>query len=441
MKRAQGAVAVDLGATSARFAAGWLEDSRLRHEIIEQVPHAPRFDGKHLVWDLDALLGICRRAIGYAGEHFDDATVGIDSWGVDHGFLDVGGNLLGPPICYRDPSHEAALKSIDHQQPHLYRLTGIQRQPFNTICQLVARRKEDPTLPSCATWLILPDLLGYLLTGARGYELTQASTTQLMGLDQHWCAEAFDIAGWPVPELPPVKPGAVMGKVDSVGIVRVGSHDTASAVFGFGDLPSDHAYLNVGTWSILGSLLASPLVSEVTEAKNWSNEIAVDGRARFLKNVPGFYVLNRLHDELGSGQPMGAWLEASALSFAGRFDVFDESLYNPASMPAACAALLSPEPKTEAEWAGAALGSLVDALAVQTADLRDLAGDLSLIRVGGGGSQSGAFCQAIADKTGLRVEAGPAEATVIGNLAFQFQSRGIDIDLDQAYERKEYRPR
>lgn len=416
-------MAIDLGASSGRFAAGWMEDDQLRFELIEQVEHAPRFEGGRWVWDLDLLLGLCRRAIDYAEAHFHRATVGIDSWGVDHGFLDREGRLLGPPVSYRDPSHEVAMASIEAEQPRLYGLTGIQRQPFNTLCQLIARRREQPDLPERATWLILPDLLGFLLTGERAYELTQASTTQLLGLDRHWCPEAFEIAGWPIPDEQPVGPGGLIGRVaDGVDLVRVGSHDTASAVRGLGDLSEDEAFLNVGTWSIVGAVLSEAATTPEAAAGNWSNELAADGRVRFLKNVPGFYVVNRLHEELGIDADVATWLEAALSPFEGRFDVFDPSLYNPESMSRAVADLLASVPASADEWASVALGSLVDALGEQVSELSKVLGrPVRKLRVAGGGSRSAAFCRALEDRTGLAVSKGPAEATVVGNLLAQLQ--------------------
>lgn len=419
-------MAVDLGASSGRFAAGWLEDGELRYDIVEQVTHAPICTRGRWVWDLDLLLGLCRRAIDYAAANFRRATVGIDSWGVDHGFLDAEGKLIGPPVSYRDPSHEEAMRSIESEQSRLYTLTGIQRQPFNTLCQLIAHRREQPDLPERATWLILPDLLGYLLTGQRGYELTQASTTQLLGLDRQWCAEAFAVAGWPLPPAHTIPPGGVVGQVgEGVELVRVASHDTASAVRGLGDLGEDEAFLNVGTWSIVGALIPHAVTSAEAEAGNWSNELAADGRVRFLKNVPGFYVINRLHSELRIGTDVAAWLANADPDFGVRFDVFDPSLYNPDSMPQAVEALLGECPESPGAWAQAALASLVEALARQIDALGSvLDRPVRRVRVGGGGSRSIAFCECLASRTGLPVTKGPAEATVVGNLLVQLEDSG-----------------
>jgi rhamnulokinase len=273
--------------------------------------------------------------------------------------------------------------------------------------------------------MILPDLLGYLLGGGENHELTQASTTNLLGLDGRWCEEAFAVAGWPVPELPPSLAGTLGPQIaPSVRLARVGSHDTASAVVGFGRLEEDEAFLNVGTWSLVGCVLPEPLATPEAEAANFTNERAAHGRVRFLRNVPGFWVINRLHEELGVAEPVPQWLERAA-TVEARLDLFHPDLFSPPSMLAACRALTSREPRNPQEWAGIALASLADAIAAQPAEMARLTGrTFSAFRVGGGGSQSAALCQALADTSGLEVRAGPAEATVVGNLAVGLLASG-----------------
>ena len=163
MKRPQGAVAVDLGASSGRFAIGWLEDGLIRFEMLDQRPHLPKTEHGRIVWDLETLVEIARHGLLAAREAFERASVGIDSWGVDHGFVTRTGELIQPPVAYRDPSHQVAFDAIAEFQPRLYALTGIQRQPFNTLCQLIARRNETPALPARGRMLMMPDLVANLL--------------------------------------------------------------------------------------------------------------------------------------------------------------------------------------------------------------------------------------------------------------------------------------
>lgn len=447
-KRDFGAVAVDLGASSGRFASGWLEDDKVHFQIIEQRAHQATQVNGRLEWDLQALKDLAASATEYAASVFETSTIGIDAWGVDHGFVDFEGQLLGNPVCYRDLSHEQAFQELAKHRPELYRLTGIQHQPFNTICQLYARSKEDPVLPSRGWFLILPDLLGYLLTGEINYELTEASTTQLMGLDCRWSERAFEIARWPIPNRQPKKPGTIGGDViPGVRLAHVGSHDTASALVGFGRQSTENMYVNVGTWSLAMFIRDEPIATPEAEAANFTNERMADGRVRFLKNIPGFYVLNRLHEDLKLNVSVPDWI-GSAENTGESLDLFSPEFFNPASMLEACAGQLGRNPTSASEWAGIAVNSLARAIAAQPAEAEKLGvTPVSAIRIGGGGSQSAALCQAIANYSGLPVLAGPVEATVVGNLAMQFLAAGYfesAAEMAEAVERSagvvEYRP-
>ena len=424
-KRDFGAIAVDLGATSGRFAGGWIEEGRIHFEVLWQKSHQATERAGRLEWDLSAMLELVNAAAQYAQTAFASSTLGIDAWGVDHGFIDRDGSILGNPVCYRDLSHAKAFESLAPFREELFAHTGIQHQPFNTICQLVARATEDPTLPSRARFLILPDLIAYALTGEISHELTQASTTQLMGLDCKWSRRAFEIARWPLPEGQPMKPGFFGGKIiDNVRLVKVASHDTGSALVGFGRQATDQMYVNVGTWSLAMFRRNEPIVGRDAELANFTNERSADGSVRLLKNIPGFYVLNRLHEELGVAQPMSDWIAASE-NTGEVIDLFDDEFFNPSSMVATCIAKLGRIPRSDREWAGLALNSLASAIARQPAAAQALGVEpVRKIRIGGGGSQSAVLCQAITNASGLPVIAGPAEATVVGNLAMQFLASG-----------------
>lgn len=433
MKRPFGAIAVDLGATSGRFAVGWLDDGRIVSEVIEQIPHSGIDRYGHATWDMDALLGLCRRAIQFGQANFVESYLGIDSWGVDQGFLDLQGALMQAPVCYRDPSHQAQFELLKANRARIFQLTGIAHQPFNTLYQLAARRHENPNIVG-SRWLNMPDLLGHLLGAPTHMELTMASTTQLMALNGQWCEELFRLVGWPVPDLPPTLPGRIASSIaPSVHLTHVGSHDTASAIFGLGPIPDDAMFLNLGTWSLAGVLLDEPIATAEAEMAGFTNERAVDGRVRFLKNIPGFYVLNRLHDELPVAQSVPHWIE-SAEDVAERIDLLHPDLYNPASMPDAVRKLCGWAQATEAAWAGLAVHSLTETIAAQLPALRAITGrKVNAIRVSGGGSRSEVLCRSLARATGCRVIAGPVEATVVGNLAMSLQARAMQTVGTDAY--------
>ncbi|MCH8980088.1 MAG: hypothetical protein IH945_12725, partial [Armatimonadetes bacterium] len=412
--------------------------------VIEQTAHEP-VQGR---WNTALLFELCNKAAEYAAAHFKKSTVGIDTWGVDHGFLDKDNNLVEQPVAYRDESHVKAFKAMVQHRRRLFELTGIQHQPFNTVYQLAARREEHPDWPAKLKWLLLPDLFGLMLTGQRCHEQTMASSTQLLGLDGKWSEGALEIAGWPVPDQPPRPPGRIVGQIaEGVELASVASHDTASAVCGLGTLGEGDVFLNAGTWNVLGTVLDEPLASRTAEEGNWTNERAHDGRVRFLKNTPGFYVVNRLHDELGVKQPVAEWLQSADLSFGGKFDYFSPDLFNPKSMPPAVLELASKIPTDNSKWAAMALGSMVAATVPQPAQLGELVGrQFTRMRVAGGGSQSEQLCQGLADGTGLEVVAGPVEATLLGNLGMQFVAAGavtlkeLPALIDRSCSTRTYEP-
>ena len=378
------------------------------------MPNVP----KGRFWDADLLVNFCLEAVQYAAGC--NASVGIDSWGVDHAFVDQDDKIVFGPVMYRDPTHLAQFDKALKDRHFAFQRTGIAHQPFNTLYQLAARSMEDPSLRHRADWFLIPDLMGLFLTGVRRHERTQASTTQLMGLDGTWNREMFDLAGWPVPRLEPTKCGSVLGHCQGVPIVTVASHDTGSAVVGVGSMLKGEAYLNVGTWALLGVVLDCPNTTPEAEKGNWTNEWAHDDKIRFLKNIPGFFVINRLCQELGSGDSVGDWLERRDQTFLGRFDPHDPRLYNPDSMVEAVSAACTIAPKDSQQFAEAALSSLVECIVTDLRDLEALTGNLSQIRVVGGGSRSRSFCEALARATGMKIVAGHVEATVLGNLALQF---------------------
>jgi rhamnulokinase len=209
-----------------------------------------------------------------------------------------------------------------------------------------------------------------------------------------------------------------------VRLAHVGSHDTASAVAGFGSLAEDQLFLNVGTWSLVGAVLDRPLATREAEEAAFTNERTVDGQVRFLKNIPGFYVINRVHEELGVKISVPEWL-SNARSGDERIDLLHPDFFNPDSMLETCASFVKRRPAEDAEWAGLILASLTHTIAQAPRQIEQLTGrKFASIRVGGGGSQSKPFCESLARESGLPVHAGPAEATVLGNLGMQFLASG-----------------
>ncbi len=439
--------AVDLGASSGRVVVGRVGPDTLDlHEVarFENAPvHLP--DGLH--WDLvglyhQAFTGL-RTAVHQT--HGQLASVAVDSWAVDYGLLRHG-SLLGTPFHYRD-SRTATGVELVHDRvsfERLHELNGLQFLPFNTIYQLAA----DPLLDVADGLLLVPDMIGYWLTGRRVAERTNASTTGLLDARTgEWNPFLLDAAGIEAGLLPDLAdPGDRLGPVRdelleflgtrSLDVTLVGSHDTASAVVGVPMTSDSAAWISCGTWGLVGLELDAPVLSDETRAANFTNEGGVDGRTRFLTNVMGTWLLSETLRSWeradGTKLDLGVLLKAAKAvepRDVAVFDVQDPRFVPPGDMPARIAnwcgerGLRSPTDKP------AIVRSIVESIAQGFADALGAAAALSgrsieVVHVVGGGSLNDLLCQATADRSGHPVLAGPVEATAIGNLVVQARTVG-----------------
>jgi rhamnulokinase len=448
--------AVDLGAASGRVMLARIGPSTLDLTEAHRFPNVPVSlpDGLH--WDVlrlyrDVLDGLTATARG--PERI--VGIGVDAWGVDYGLLDGSGALLGNPYHYRDGRTAAIFDQVHARIPRadLYQITGVQFLPFNTLYQLAADAAAG-RLDAACTVLLIPDLIGYWLTGSAGAEITNASTTALLDvLGGCWSPRVLDALGLRAELLPPLRrPGEVVGPlrpevVSETGlpagtvITAAGSHDTASAVVG---VPADgerFAYVSCGTWSLVGVELERPLLTEESQAANFTNEVGVDGRIRYLRNVMGLWLLQEslrvwARDGLPTDLP---WLlgAAGALPPGGpRVDPDDPAFLPPGDMPAriraACRDSGQAEPATRAELVRCILDSLAAAYARTVRDAVRLSGrEVEVVHLVGGGTRNVLLCQLTADACGVPVLAGPAEATALGNVLVQARAHGsIHGDLD-----------
>ena len=429
--------AVDLGATSGRVVLGEVEQTRLRLREIHRFPNGPIDLAGSLHWDITGLYREVLRGLEQLPKGV--VTLGIDSWAIDYGLLDAGGALVGIPYSYRDRRTEAVVDKVhsDVGLERLHKLHGLQYLPFTTLYQLAAQRLDG------ARWLLLvPDLLTYWLTGAVGAELTNASTTGLLDATNHaWSKELAAVAGVPLSLLPPlVVPGddrgclrdAVLGETRFDGrVVAVGSHDTASAVVAVPMETPDAAYVSLGTWGLVGVELERPVITDASRAANFTNELGVDGRIRFLRNVAGLFLLTEcLHHWRYTAVDRNKLLVAAAALPAGPvFDVDDPRLATPGNMPAKIADVLGesgwPPPRRKAVMVRAILDSLAAKLARTVHEAAALSSrEVRVVHLVGGGAQNTLLCQLLANAVGLPVAAGPVEATALGNVLVQARAHG-----------------
>jgi rhamnulokinase len=367
--------------------------------------------------------------------------VGIDSWAVDYGLLDNAGRLLGNPVHYRDARTEGVMERVleSVSAADLYDITGLQQLPFNTICQLVV----EPFLSQAKTLLMIPDLLGYWLTGKIGVERTNASTTQLYDVRaREWSEQLAARVGVPPGVLPGLRePGDVIGTLfpavaeetgldPTTPVIAVGSHDTASAVVA---VPADgerFAYISSGTWSLVGLELDQPVLTDEARAANFTHEGGVDGRIRFLRNVMGLWILQECMRVWGTTELPRLLREAAELPpFAVLIDPDAPEFLAPGNMPrrieAHCRATGQEPPSSRAALVRCVLESLALAYRRTLRQAQTIADrQVDVLHVIGGGSQNELLCQLTADACGLPVLAGPVEASALGNVLVQARALG-----------------
>lgn len=444
-------------------------------------------------WDILALWRGILDGLREASLRGPVDAIGIDTWAVDYGLLDEGGRLIGNPASYRSARcGRGASEVLDRwDYSWLYARNGLQFQPFNTLFQRVADRAEARA--DCArTALLIPDLLAYWLTGQARSELTNASTTGLVNAaGRDWDSEILKRLGddFGVEHIFPqlISPGEVIGEARVEGldlrtstgertpVVAVGSHDTASAVAGVPARTGSFAYISSGTWSLVGTELSAPVLSDEARAANFTNELGVDGTVRFLANIMGMWVQQEclrewaaLGDEASGASGRVDWPFLDAQTEAAQparylLDMSSPELMAPGAMvervrslwfpgPGASSAASSGDDSSSADGsfspdeAGAGSGdrqasgvdpteratvlrAITDSLALAYRRAIRRTSELSgthpeAIHLVGGGSKNRLLAQETADATGIPVIAGPVEATALGNMLVSLRAIG-----------------
>ncbi|KQZ08333.1 carbohydrate kinase [Agromyces sp. Root1464] len=443
--------AVDLGATSGRVILGHVDGraGTLALDHVARFPNGPVRLASGLHWDFTGLTRDLNAGLAEAFRREPGvSSIGVDSWAVDYGLL-RGDRMLGEPFHYRDSRNDRGVAAVHELVPfdELYRRNGLQFLPFNTLYQLAAER-ESGWLGFADSLLLVPDLVGFQLTGARLAERTNASTTGLLGVASgEWDDELIEQLGLPASVFAPlVSPGerfgplrapvaAELGAPSGVEVVAVGSHDTASAVVAVPMRAESAAYISCGTWGLVGVELEQPVTTDAAREANFTNEGGVDGRVRFLHNVMGLWLLSesvrwweRDGDRIDLSELLAA--AASVTVPVAVFDADDPRFLAPGDLPGRiaewCAERGLAAPASRAEFARSIVESLAEAFATTVRTASILSGvDVLTIHVVGGGALNELLCQRTADRSGLPVLAGPVEATAIGNVLVQARAQGF----------------
>ena len=450
--------AVDLGATSGRVMLAEVGPGHLEMHAVHRFANDPVYlwNGTRTAmhWDLPALFANVCTGLAEAGRATSALTsVGVDSWAVDYGLL-RGGALLGQPYNYRDARCAVGADAVHATmtQDQIYARNGLQFLNFNTMFQLAADR-IDGALELADAALLVPDLIGYWLTGRMATERTNASTTGLLGLDGRWDTELETMLGLPNGLFPPLtEPGDPRGSVlpdlaERVGldprlqVTTVASHDTASAVVAIPMAAEAAAYVSCGTWALVGVELPAPVVGEEARAANFTNEVGADGRIRFLRNVMGLWLLSesvRQWEREGTPVDLPQLLAQAAdcPAPAEVFDADDPRFVEPGNMPARIARWYSERglsaPAGRPEMTRAIVESLAAGFARGVEQAAALSGvPVETVHLVGGGARNELLCRLVANRVGRPVIAGPVEATAIGNVLVQARAHGLlNGDLD-----------
>ena len=418
-------LAIDIGASSGRHIVGWRENGELKTEEVYRFPNGVTVLDGHLTWDIKSLLFHVKTGIKEAKARFKSIqSLSIDTWGVDYVLL-RGDTEVMPCYAYRDSRTEAVIPEVHGKISftRLYRHTGIQFQPFNTLYQLYCD-KQSGRLDGVTDFLMIPEYLMYKLCGVKSHEYTNATTGGMVNAETgEYDPAIIEALGLPEHLFCKLQqPSTVIGEYEGMKVVLCATHDTGSAVEGI-EMEGNHPYISSGTWSLLGVKTPKAITNQGSELANWSNEGGV-GYNRYQKNIMGMWLVNRLRSELCPDKP---WDEITAEASASRFeetvDANAKAFLAPESMKQAFDETLSMQPQSVGDYFRCAYRSLALSYMNAVQELQHNTGEhYDRIYIVGGGAKN-QFLNDLTEKaTGKQVIALPIEATAIGNLRIQMKA-------------------
>ncbi len=446
-RQARNYLAVDLGAESGRAIAGTLAGGTLTLEELHRFPNIPVRVFSALYWDTLRLWHEIQQGIAIATRGRELDGIAVDTWGVDFALLGEDGALIDNPRHYRDPRNHGIVDKMFARVPReeIFQQAGVQFMEINTLCQLYAMKLAgSPALDRARTLLMMPDLFNYWLTGIARSELTIASTSQFCDpRTGRWATKLFGQMGLPESILPEIiRPGERLGEWRNIPVFTAGSHDTASAVAAIPAESRDWCYISSGTWSLMGVELDAPVINEMSLALNLTNERGFGGTTRLLKNIAGLWLVQECRRAWSAAGTDFLYedltrMAAVAQPFVARID--PDAFPDPGGMPAKIQAWCAASGQRVPETPGEITRTILESLAFRYLDVlesleRLLGRRLGTIHIVGGGSRNKFLNRLVADITGRRVVAGPAEATAAGNILIQAIASGQVANLAEARE-------
>lgn len=444
--------AIDIGASSGRIMVGELNEGKLDIQEIHRFANGFSQRDGHCFWDIDHLLkqilqGLQKvKTLGY--EH---CIVGIDTWAVDYVLLDEKGDRLREAISYRDRRTDHTIDKLEHtlSKAAIYQKTGIQFQPFNTIYQLFEEDRE--LLKKTDKIMMIPDYLGYCLTGKAVTEITNASTTQLLNVSTgNLDPELLEAVSVLEQQFAPLtEPGCELGKLRNewfpdydlpvCKVMTVATHDTASAVIAAPGVNDGWAYISSGTWSLIGVENKTPIITDLALENNYTNERGANNTIRFLKNIIGMWVIQEVRQQLQADYSFQQLAEEAKKTepFQQFINLNDKRFLNPENMIKEiqhyCRQTRQKIPRTAGELACCIYSNLAIIYAIAIKELETITEKpIEQFHIIGGGARNDFLNQLTADMSGKAVYAGPIEATATGNLLMQMIAAKEVKDIKEA---------
>jgi rhamnulokinase len=455
-------LAFDFGAESGRTIIGMINDGGISLQEIHRFPNKQVEIGGHLHWDFQYLFGQLKHGLRLSIEkgHSDIRSIGVDTWGVDFGLIGKDGILLEDPYAYRDSRTDGMMDRVFEKitREKIYSITGIQTMQINTLFQLYsANVKQGELLKESDALLFMPDLFNYFLTGKKCSEYTIASTSQLLDASKkNWDETLFRTLGLPIRIMQPiVQPGTIVGKLlpeiaeeaglkETVDVVAVGCHDTASAVAAVPSQSENWGFISSGTWSLIGIESDRPYLSKDALRNDFTNEGGVDNKIRFLRNVTGLWLLQECRRSWEKQGDRLDYIELSKLAGEAqtlkcRIDPDDPFFLHPPDMPEAiqeyCERTNQPVPDAKGEFVRCILESLAFKYRNVVDRIKTITGKrIERLHIVGGGSQNDLLNQLTSNACGIPVAANPVEATALGNIIVQALAKNILPSLQKARE-------
>lgn len=450
-------LAFDFGASSGRAMLGKFDGEKIALEEIHRFSNDPVKLGNTLYWDVYRLFYEVKQGISKAALAGGFDSIGVDTWGVDFGLIGADGALMEAPVHYRDSRNigmtDKALTMFPRDR--FYKITGNQFMDINTVFQLLSLKLKRPhMLKNARTLLLMPDLFNYLLTGVKHTEVSIASTTQMMNaVNKSWSETVLNALRLPKNLLTEIVPsGTVVGRLREdicnelnappAEVIAVCGHDTQCAVCAVPAESEDFIFISCGTWSLFGTEVSEPIINEMSERLNITNETGYGGRTTFLKNIIGLWLIQESRRQFGregksfsyaeleklalETEPFKCFIDPDAPEFVPEGDI-------PGRVRGYCRRKGQPVPETEGEIMRCIYESLALKYRMAFDKIKECTGKkYGTIHLVGGGAKDGLLCQMTANACNCTVSAGPVEATAYGNIAVQLISAGVIPDMAAA---------